>query len=363
MRQMVMLLMALWGSWAMAVEPIADVRSLRQLHAAAYISAGREWDVKLGLGDSGEQGGPWAILYCWATYHGTEQTPRLGGAALAGNPLGPLYVQVAWDGRPIDKPTPRVPMKVSLKDSLYSIAIPLAWKGQCQITVCTSDGRPIAQREVTVNTVRACYWQTFAAPAYEALGRADMRIDTEPAAAMPAFFGLAAVLRPGAEIAPELMDANLPGSVPLADEWIGASLVSAQAGHAAEMIEIRLQGNVLTVDSAHSTITNRLDAYMLARWWVNGKPVPAVARLRHMQVSGMVTPADSVRVEFRLPSTLGKVVAGDKIGLQLLYAPGAIMIPSPQASEVTALGFGVLRGKGRTCMAPMLSNRLEFTAK
>ncbi len=100
--------------------------------------------------------------------------------------------------------------------------------------------------------------------------------------------------------------------------------------------------------------------HLLARWWVNGKPVPPIPSQNNVNyiASGGSNPAKSFSFPLTLPGHLG-AKASDKVTLQVLYCP---------------LGFEYLRAErfrsserpgqlpGTSWRLPLLSEPLEFVA-
>src|SRR5688500_16661696 len=113
-----------------AVEPlpIPNVSSLEELSALEPVKL-KDWTVKLGLGDSGRDGGPWVVLYCLAEHTGKPGAAkmRLGGD-FHGERLGPVF----WSLRPEGERLKQVAVaaqKVS-KRQLFAAVVPVAWEGE-----------------------------------------------------------------------------------------------------------------------------------------------------------------------------------------------------------------------------------------
>jgi hypothetical protein len=107
---------------------------------------------------------------------------------------------------------------------------------------------------------------------------------------------------------------------------------------------------------------------LLARWWVNGRPVAAALaqdRLQEQQpvdklLRALRQPPAPLRIPAALPQTLGPVKPGDKVALQVMYCPAGFKELGVLARRQE------LEKSGADCFLPafqpLLSNRLEFEA-
>lgn len=147
--------------------------------------------------------------------------------------------------------------------------------------------------------------------------------------------------------------------MPTGPAWHDLARPKARSRHEGETIyglDVAIEDGTLTVRSEMPMITWP-DLHLLARWWVNGRPVrPARPEsVRSISLGRLVSTGTEMRVDFRLPKTLGPLKVGDTVGLQLLYSPGMIaQLPTFPCPETLASSSPT-----STARVPLLSRRLD----
>ena len=96
------------------------------------------------------------------------------------------------------------------------------------------------------------------------------------------------------------------------------------------------------------------DELLLARWWVNGKAIVAEKGGRNIlkSMSRKMELTSEMIVTFNYPTSLGAVKEGDKIALQVLYAPDGFDFDPEAMLLQESVRWRV--------SAPVLSNKIEF---
>ncbi|HLL88109.1 MAG TPA: hypothetical protein VK324_02285 [Tepidisphaeraceae bacterium] len=136
-----------------------------------------------------------------------------------------------------------------------------------------------------------------------------------------------------------------------------------------EPVDVRVDQNrplllALSEDRANFVLTSPdgemldwPDWVLLARWWVDGRPAvpPRRAFIPVRMLGRGMDMARAVEVGFALPDNLGPIAVGQRVAVQLMYAPGGFqyVVDDPQRRNEHPLP-GIVSG------APQLSNVLEF---
>ncbi|MCY2930821.1 MAG: hypothetical protein NTV86_15255 [Planctomycetota bacterium] len=335
---------------------LPQVRSLKELEALAEVDVGGGWRVRLAWASGGAEAGPWVLAYCQARYVG-EGAPSVSFAGpWLGTALGPVFARLTRT----DVATLRGREKISFqrsplpKEAVYCCLVPLAWQGRYRLDIVTARGQMLAVAGFGVDRPQACLWQEF--------GWRDRRESAYsgpawPLAAAPSYDGLRPVWPlegPRAQL-PE-GPPSLPGQLP--SEFTRPLPTSRRAGEAIEGLSLALADGQFVVKSAASMRTWP-DLYLLARWWVNGKPIAApLADGMSINISRAVTTGAEMKVPFHLPATLGQLKAGDKVEVQVMYSPGMVELLQRHGPD-GGLGRAIAPDVP-TSASPLLSNRLAF---
>jgi hypothetical protein len=242
------------------------------------------------------------------------------------------------------------------KEALFCQIVPLLRKGTCVVDVLEPQGRVLFRRRVVVEEPRTCYWQTFAELRRDE-GRAAASLVDSPAAASPRYGGMTSLLREeivkpeGGAGAAKVPQNRLPGAIPLDPRWkaLGGLQLSTSEGR-------------FVIRSVGPKLYPRPERHVLARWWVNDKPVVPPRRgdgkLQQQQQAEQVVHAQEMSVPAHLPADLGDLKAGDKVGLQVLYVPGGLDL-LPKDAGRTLMQHAMQPGKDAV-VVPLMSNRLEI---
>ncbi|MCX5660820.1 MAG: hypothetical protein NTW19_14025 [Planctomycetota bacterium] len=380
---------------APGVPAIVDVASLADLRKTEPLRLSEDWTVRVGLAGSGEEGGPWSLLYCLATWTGKGKDKQPFDFVADGRGvLGPICFSVTdgRDGRAgpkgleharrLDEETPFGPQLSRGADRLYAAPVAMAWPGRYFVRITTRDGRPLLERELSFKQPRECNWQTFAHD-----GDPDHYFTTggDHLAAYPAMSGrwpLAWLDGDTVMVGNNLISTcqrsprSLPATLPLTGDWddlaSGARfmvphtsmnqeaqrLTELSADGARYPLTLELHDDVLAIGSPQPVLF-WADYLMLARWWVNGV---AVVPKRgsggfSIMLGRMVSYDSEAKVALRLPAGLGPLKVGDRVGLQVLYCPdGYHMLPAERGQHFDAEpNFGP-----EPLGIPLESNRIEF---
>ena len=347
-----------------ALPDLPVVVSMDDLRKVKPIDIGHDWTVRLGVSaadsddaDSRPPAEPWFLVYCLAEHKGPEREAALPlPAAPGGEPVGPVSVHVDW----IEQEGRRAAVQRVLqapqsfpREACFVYAVAAPWKGRPRVKVDGPDGKPIATATIDIPKPRRTYWQQFARLARRDEVGADVNtlVLDRPLAATPRF---GAAGRSGLH-----GDANALGA------GADRDIELPSPGGRTDGLRLSLEAGVFTVQCDRKLV-DWPDEHLLARWWVNDRAVHAIpvaddeafiaqARAR------MVGHRNRVAVAFGLPDHAGLLKPGDRVALQLLYAPGGHDAlpdtPLPQQAQ----RMRALHEKGSALADELLlSNRLEF---
>ena len=352
-----------------AARTIADVKTLEDLQNVEPIHVSKRWAVRLGLSDGGKDAGPWKLLYCLADFPSVKNTdPALPPPAseLSGvmGSLGPVMFTVD-DPQVLQKSLQPAAGEVMTENGLvYCAAIPTAWKGTYRIGVWTWDKRLLAERVISVDEPAPNYWQDLVgSELYPPTIRSGPYALAGPSAAYPSYEREVIWSLPRGEAQPLKGQATaLPGQIPAGNGMYLEKTLGQEIPKKADRpnpLKLSIAAGCLHIDAPVEKMENPSGHHLLARWWVNGKPVPPnPPQNENYRASGPTYPAKSFSFPLTLPGHLG-AKAGDKVTLQVLYCP---------------LGFEYLRPErfrnserpgqspGTSWRLPLLSEPLEFVA-
>ena len=341
---------------------IAEIRSLADLRLAQPIAMDGQWQVRLGLADSGSAGGPWLNLYCLATYVGQGDTPILHLEGIQPyEPLGLVWFDVQTD--PDDPEAPewekvrvqrqiRSDIPLAGREALFCSVIPLATKGKVTVTVYRPQGQVLAKKIITVANVRLATWQIFAETnSARVAGGLEFIAGGQRVAAMPNPSGISPVPLPKADAGQEL---SLPGQINSPAPRAVATMPATSA-RPAYPLQLLLEGGAFRISST-TPMNDDVELCFLARWWINGRFVLAPVNVgRSIMRSRAVSPANELQVAFGLPGGLMKdLKPGDTMSLQVAYCPMGWWQFEPVSMRVQFR-------QGDSLVLPQLSNRIEFT--
>jgi hypothetical protein len=352
-----------------AARTIADVKTLEDLQNVETIHVNKRWAVRLGLSDGGKDAGPWKLLYCLADFPSVKNTdPALPPPAseLSGvmGSLGPVMFTVD-DPEVLQKSLQPAAGEVMTENGLvYCAAIPTAWKGTYRIRVWTWDKRLLAERVISVDQPASNYWQDLVgSELYPPTIRPGPYALAGPSAAYPSYEREVIWSLPRGEAQPLKGQATaLPGQIPAGNGMYLEKTLGQEIPKKADRpnpLKLSIAAGCLHIDAPVEKMENPSGHHLLARWWVNGKPVPPnPPQNENYRASGPTYPAKSFSFPLTLPGHLG-AKAGDKVTLQVLYCP---------------LGFEYLRAERfrnserprqspeTPWRLPLLSEPLEFVA-
>ena len=312
--------------------PIPVVRTLDDLRKLAPVRLPDGQEVRVGITESAADGAPWRLVYCLPV------DPTVPPNNPDGDPegwLGPVTIRMIG-GPPsievtgsIEKAAPARPAG----ETFYCIAVPTSAKGTFQVEVLVNEAgqkaepRVLFRSPLEVSEAPTCLWHRFAMvdPKVET----NSIVGTRPTAARPRFSGMVEHTWPA--------DAKgglaLDGLDPRHPLTLGLDLSIAEP-----KLTIRCDENLINFPREH----------LLARWWVNDKPIAAAAAesdAKANQPNGWtISNSREMNVTFALPQTLGELKAGDRVALQLMYCPAGI---KPCFTEVAAK-------KGRQIFVPRI---------
>jgi len=337
---------------------LPEVGSLEELRQVPPVVLANGWRVRLGLAGGGTEAGPWMLLYCLAEYVRDDFNPTIAYSGAAwGKFLGPVFFTV--NGQPDDFPFIAVEEPPKPSEALFCRPVLTAEQGDYDIRVYSQRGRLLAHRTVRVRESRPCYWQQLAGPLNDP-GRPDVRLATlpKPTAAVPRFPGLSPVWAAGPEgMWPAWSAGSLPGQIHAATVPLPRKRPQTHA------LSLTLeQGSTLVVRSRERLMA-RPTGYLLARWWVNGRPVaPFGGRAEApARLEGVAPLATEIRIALKLPENLGTLKPGDRVALQVLYSPCPYRpVAGAAPRDGTMADLAPDWNQFGPATMPLVSNRLAF---
>ena len=346
---------------------IAEVRTLEELRQAEAHRLANGWEVRLGLGEPGDEAGPSRLLYCMAKYVG-EGEPRIAfKGAFRGRLLGPVFFTLAED----EHARGQMAMQATAPaEALYGAVLATAWRGNYVVRVRGQEGKVVCRRLIKVVDERPCYWAQFATGRRRLVrkGAAPWVVRRRVAAAMPTFPQAAplVLLRDG-QIALHGGPRGgmpLPGRIPPGEPWASfltnPEVWARKKGEPAHPLQLTLEDDAFVVRSWFRLVTWP-DLRLLARWWVEGKPVvpPRTDRIEATSLGRAIAYGRVMKVAFALPDYLGELGVGDRVGLQVLYSPGMVR-QLPRTRPAGELLRAVEPAHAAAANVPLLSNRLDL---
>ena len=344
---------------AWAVDTIPDVRTLADLRRLPLIHTHVGYDVRVGLADPGPEAGPWRLIYCLATPSATPATQpiRWDGRYT----VGPLGVDLVSHGE-VAMQKQAMQFRSPGNEWLTCQSLPVGWADDVTVRV-RAGATTLLERPLGKSDRREPYWGTFAIAPTVSMNRVAGAItiddlDGTPWAACPAFSGVASLLASGRPDATAPDVAPLPGSDALAPAWRQFYMPRAKA----ELLTLSLDNDRFLITPAGQDTSGLLSDHLLARWWVNGKPVPVPdhrgAWKAEQSAAMEEMPSSRPRaVRFGLPAMLGPLKAGDTVGLQLLWVEQVDPL-SRTGATVQKLMHQLRRSAPPV---PVPTNRLDFT--
>jgi len=359
------------------VPEIARVSTFAELKAVDPVVLAEGWEIRLGLSDSGPDGGPWKLLYCLERYADVAETDESRGireTEFPTTPIGPVRFSVD------DPDSPPGERYASLagqehgfgRDALYCALIPTAWRGDYRIRVYANDGRILRQTILRVEESRPSYWIPFAAEQDMTEGSGDNDgespaevPDDEVTASYPRISGSNCIWL--CARAPEGVDGEpLPGRLPGPGAKSLFDLPEENGKWGSCPLRLSVDGDVIRIDTPKPVLGSSHAGHLLARWWLNGQPVAAtLAQLPWGRLyRGSAGSVAGYRLAFHVPEFV-RASAGDRIGLHVLYSPGGFRpLTSERVASVEVIIHGLVRDPPLDPreLVPLLSNQIEFTA-
>jgi hypothetical protein len=297
------------GSCMVAQEPpaIAVVKTLDDLRKVPPVALAGGQEVRVGITE-GAEGFAGRLLYCLLG----ESRPDANDPG--GDPeacVGPLMVRIV-EGREGNEVTGALPEAPPPRggESFCCTVVPTPGVGTYHVELVEGKSKDRAERVVLRSTIEVkqatpCYWHRFAVAA-EGEGN-QFVMAPQPTAARPRFAGAAEFGWP-AEAKAEMPLDGVDREQPLE--------VSVDLSVAEPQVHVKASKEIL--DSAKD--------HLLARWWVNGKPIVATApEAKPGKAQGWrMSFTKEMTVPLALPKTLGPLKEGDRVSVQLLYCPAGI---------------------------------------
>jgi len=350
---------------------LSDVRTLADLTQCKELKVDdTPWRVRIGLGDGGDEAGPWKLVYCLASYAADGDATLSHEGQTPDLMLGPVFVEVLGDDdTKLGQPRGMSAMQRTLpgRKCLFAAVVPTAWEGTYRLRIRSPSGQLLAERRLKVTDPPPCYWAEFAIKQDRdaARGEPAWAVSFDPAAARPACGNVQPLfVFDHRKFACDFERLELPGTIPLPHQWssiFGIQWGPVKLGEAPPpLLRLSQAAGVLTIDSDVKIVT-WADLHLLARWWVNGEPVlpPRPDGVSMIGLARRVAYGNRMRVSLALPDMLGEVKAGDRVALQVLYVPGgSVQLPRNRMSGEMALGLSAPAGPAAS--VPLLSNRLEL---
>jgi hypothetical protein len=341
---------------ASAADTIPDVKTLADLRKLPAIRTVSGYDVRVGMADPGTDAGPYRVVYCLAKR--TADVHDSGLNFKGTHVLGPLSVDVVNPKFAEIKKAARVAKRSAEPDEqLFVGQIPIAATDNAVMRVYDGD-EALLERDLGKAGHRPMFWSAFV---HRAASKAKPSVaDPNPWPACPGSYNAGSIsldVTPSTTTRPLIPeDAPLPGSDMIAPEW-RQFLYPAAKG---ELITLSLEKDSFVLNSDGPLLVESPTDELLARWWVNGKPiecpdnnVPQASQQMRAELQPKATMHS--KIAFDLPKMLGPLNPGDRIGLQLVWS-GSTQRVSRQRQQAMLMAGRVIIDP-----VPIPTNRLDFT--
>ena len=286
------------------------------------------------------------MLYALADWagEGPSTTRRVMGL----HPLGPLAARWLWEKRALDVQK-RLQQVSGHKGRrfLFATTIPLRASGQCRVNLCENrqnreaDAPPLWAATLVVSESPRPAWGVFARSTSPA-GSDDVVAD-EFYTAVPKVDGAFPILT---------------GDPKDTNRWAGPLPLLDAADAKDSPLTLALVEGRFVLTSARPLWDFNAHEQLLARWWVNGRPVRRdailVAPQLPLQQSRLSMSRDKAAFGFGLPDHLGPLKPDDEVAVQLLYCPSGIESPGPEMEQMAQMYHP------DALTLPTLTNRLTF---
>ena len=339
---------------AFAVEARGDVKATPIPTVATFADLLKQppkriggWDVRVGVADPGDALGPAAVLYALADWAG-EGPPTLHRGT-GRHPLGPLAARWRWEKRAADVQLSFLGEWVrNGTRRLFATTIPLRATGQCRVDLCDdhqnreADAPPLWAATLVVSESPRPAWGVFARSTSPT--KSDGVVADEFYTAVPKIDGTFPILA---------------GDPKAANRWAGPLPPLAAADAKDSPLTLALSDGQFILTSTRPLWDFNAPEQLLARWWVNGRPVRRDAILSQpqrpmMQQGRQITTRDKAAIGFGLPDLLGPLKPGDEVAVQLLYCPSGLESPGPEMALMAQMSYP------DALTLPTLTNRLTF---
>jgi hypothetical protein len=235
-------------------------------------------------------------------------------------------------------------------EKFYCTAIPTSTKGSFQIEILAKRENAKQEPPVLFRTAMEvkesppCYWHRFAKVDPKEAG--NVIVVPKPLAARPRYSGMNTDAWP----------ADAKGDLPLDGFDTSHPLtLSLDQSVAEPKLTVKSEGNMIDSPKDH----------LLARWWVNDKPViagPAEQDLKALQQNGWkISFSKEMQVSFALPETLITLKTGDRVALQVMYCPAGIKPCFNESQKQVQQQMFVPRIVAHPATLPRLSDKMEIT--
>lgn len=322
--------------------PIAKtIEELRKVEAIK-LPDGRE--VRIAMTEPTE-GAPWRLVFCLPV------DPKAPIENPDGDPeewLGPVHIRLGGNLKTMEV-SGSVQQSELNKGSegatFYCTAVSVAERDSYTLEVVGKgkDGPVLMRSTFEVKEPLPCYWHQFAER--DGASKKSVTVAAKPVAMRPRYSGMSADAWPG-------------------DVKAAAPLDGIDPIHKLELsLDLSVVEPKLTIKSNFDMI-NSPGEHLLARWWVNGKPVvapmPAPEKQKAQNGGWQISFSKEMSVPFALPRTLGDLKVGDVVKLQLMYSPAGSKPVSDGLRQQMQEMF-VPRIVAHPATLPRLSDVLEIT--
>lgn len=317
------LIAALLGLLAVVAEaaeprPIPDVDTIAQLQAVDPIRTPDGWEIRAGLRDESAHAPVLRVLYL-AKFVGPGERPSRT------SPRGPVVVEVRWENvsATLEQFAELYIGTQPLQDGLYVRSFTCPSRGGGTFQIQMTDGTILASRHIDPRPAELSPWMPLA----------ELQVRDE---------GTRAAIR----------NRNIAMICPAESGTCAMVVPSSGALGFQQAITIALEGDRLSVSAPKDSPFPDGTA-LLARWWVDGKPVTPEQQMAAigMRYTARATTTPGATLEAFVPREVIK--PGDHVALQVLS--------SSEGYERYGLREFSPRCAGeKPIPTPMLSNRIEF---
>ncbi len=331
---------------------------LAELPASAVIG---DWEYRLGLSESGEIGGPWILLLCHARFTGEGEAGIEEFEPVRGERVGPFACRLEAENDTRFQAVHRLVMrrpasKNPYREALYATSLTTFGDGRYELSIDWPGGAAMIRKTLAVEVDSESGWTLLAESAVDSATPSGLVFASERTSVIANIDGgLPIWARSGQD-----------GSLPAFRKIPRLPGVLDSAGQPGQGVDGSLglsleDGCFRLVSKCRLAAGRSARKHLLGRWRkVEGDhPLESSRRGLREDREPEAKQQWQVDISAELPEWLGDLEKGDRVELQVMYAPDRYRLHRPERSVSSYVSLRERREGSPK--APLVSNPLVFT--